>query len=146
MFEILKERNKDPSVNPYLRLMDMDNSSPEIFYMMDEIGDMQILRRYDWSDTLPKYTGTFEVLHKTEVSRRFCIVMRRLANEWNVAPEHKIRSAEELKMCIVMEYYPGTQGRIFMRGLSDGMMQTVVEEYTRILQRRARRRRLVHKP
>ena len=37
MIETLKHKSKDPSVNLLLRLMDLDGTSPDIFYMMDEI-------------------------------------------------------------------------------------------------------------
>ena len=142
MIETLRKRSKNPSVNLYLRLMDMDNTSPDIFFMMDEIEDIQILRKYDWSGQLPQYCGTYEVLYKTERYGRFCLIMRRIMNEWKVAPHHTISSGEELETCIVMEYYPGTQGRIFMRGLSEETMQQIIQEYTAVLNRRRRIRRL----
>ena len=142
ILEYLKQRNKDPSVNPFLRLMDMDQTSPSIFFMMDEVGDMQILRKYDWSEELPVYCGTYEVLHKTELYRKFCLIMRRIRDESRVPPAHAMLSDEEMQSLIVMEYYPGTQGRIFMRGLSEAAMQQIVDEYLKIQARRQRRKRL----
>ena len=143
MLETLKKRNKDPSVNPYLRLMDMDNTSPKIFYIMDEIGRMQILRKYDWHDTLPQYCGTYEILHKTEKGNRFCLIMQRIANEMKIAPHHMPLSDEERRAFIVVEYYPGTQGRVFTRALSDETMRDVINEYIAKENRRNRIRRLM---
>ena len=143
MIETLKQRSKDPSVNPYLRLMDMDNTSPKIFYMMDEIGRTQILRKYDWHGTLPQYCGTYEIVHKTEKQKRFCLIMRRIANEMTVAPHHMPLSDEEMRSFIVVEYYPGTQGRVFTRALSEDLMTQVVNEYIAKENRRNKIRRLM---
>ncbi|MGX8773989.1 MAG: hypothetical protein ACSW8G_02910 [Bacillota bacterium] len=143
MLETLKRRNKNPSVNPYLRLMDMDNTSPSTFFMMDEIDRTQVLRRYDWSDTLPQYCGTFEVQFKTEKDNRFYIIMRRIANEPHLTTRRTPPAKDELGTSMVMEYYPGTQGRIFTRGLSEEKMQQIVHEYIRYVGRKNRVRRLV---
>ena len=143
MIEILKQRNKNPSVNLSLRLMDMDNTSPKIFYIMDEIGCTQILRKYDWHAALPQYCGTYEILHKTEKQNRFCLIMRRVADEMTIAPHHRPLSDEEMKSFIAVEYYPGTQSRIFTRVLPDEILKQVVNEYIAKVNRRNKVKRLM---
>lgn len=105
--------------------MDMDGTSPTTFFMMDEIGRKQILKEYDWSEALPVYRGSYEILYKTELHERFCLVMRRYAKAGD-------------DTCYVMEYYPGTQGRIFMKGLSESNMEKVINEYAKRLGRKRR--------
>ena len=134
MFENLKRRSKDPSVNIVLRLMDLDGTSPKTFYIMDEIGRTQILQEYDWSGDLPEYRRTFEVLYKTEVSGRFCLIMQQL-----IQPQTLAQKQDNEPPLYVMEYYPGTQGRIFMKALSEENMKQVIEKYTQFRQRRLRR-------
>ena len=135
----LRQKNKDPSVNPYLRMMDPDIGMPDMFYMMDEIGRVQVLRRFQKREDDFVYCGTFEVLHKTERGRRFCVVMRRRKDERLVPPEHAIESPEELNALVVAEYYPGVMSRIYLRGLGQNTMQSVVDEY---VQRMCRKRRI----
>ena len=143
MIETLKHKSKDPSVNLLLRLMDLDGTSPDIFYMMDEIDRVQILRRYDWSGQLPQYTGTYEVLYKTNERDHFYLIMRRIANEMSVAPHLMPLSDEEMKSYIAVEYYPGTQGRIFTRALSEETMKRIINEYIAKENRKNKIRRLM---
>ena len=126
MFESLRQRSRDPSVNLYLRLMDLDGTSPTTFYMMDEIGRTQVLLEYDWSGEWPVFCDTYEVLYKTELYGKFCLIMRKYREKG-------------LDGCIVMEYYPGTQGRIFMRGLSEASVKLIVDEFMRKVKRRKKR-------
>ena len=135
----LRQKNKDPSVNPFLRMIDPDLGMPDMFYMMDEVGRIQVLRRYQKREDGFVYCGTFEVLHKTERERRFCVVLRRRPDELRVPPEFAMASPEERNVLVVAEYYPGVMSRIYLKKLPQTMMQSVVDEY---VDRMCRRRRI----
>lgn len=145
MFAKLRQKSRNPSVNPYVRMMDPDIGTPDAFYMMDEIGKVQVLRRFvkplDKSDRqamlTPSYCGTFEILFKTERLGRFCLIMRRRPDEWRVPPEFEIQDKQELETMIIAEYYPDVLCRIYMRGLPEETAKSVAEEY---ITRRNRRR------
>ncbi len=150
MLERLRRKSRNPSVNPYMRIMDPDIGTPDAFYMMDEIRDprrktrrpVQVLRRYTKAEMLPEYCGTYEVLYKTERLGRFCLIMRRRPDEWKVPPEHQIQSEEELETMIIAEYYPDVLCRIYLKGLSEAAVKEITEEYVTRLLRSKRRRRL----
>ena len=143
IIERLRQRSKDPSVNPYLRMTDPDLGMPDIFYIMDEIGRVQVLRRYQKRENGFTYCGTFEVMHKTERPRQFCIVLRRRPDELIVPPEFKMTGPEEMNELVVAEYYPGVMSRVYLKGLSSGTMQSVVDEYVHRLCRKRRIRGLL---
>ena len=140
MFEKLRKKSRKPSVNPYMRFMDIDFDTPDIFYVMDEIGEKQILRKYDKSSGGFEYCGTYQVLYKTERFSRHFLIMRRIANERPVPPEHHAVSGEEYETRVVAEYYPGLMCRVYLKGVSESMMQELTEDYQKKLARRQRRR------
>ena len=142
MFEKLRRKSKDPSVNPYMRLIDPDLGMPETFYMMDEIGRDQVLRRFNKCDGEFCYTGTFRILYKTERLKRHCLIMRRRPDERRVPDQFRVRGPEDMQSLVIAEYYPGVMSRIYLKGLSENLMQDITDEYIRRVLRRKRRRLL----
>lgn len=141
MLEKLRRKSKDPSVNPYMRLIDPDLGMPNVFYMMDEIGRVQVLRKYLKEDDLISYCGTFEILYKTEKGGRFCLVMRRRPDEWAVRPEHRLVN-DDMESLIIAEYYPGVMSRIYLKGLPEDTVKTIADDYVRRLIRKKKRSKL----
>ena len=91
---------EDPLKNVIMKIFDPNIDSPDVFYKMDEIDDMQVLRKYDKSTGEVRYAGTYEVLFKTEDLNRLCLIMSRIANEKPVASDLTPLS-EELGALIV---------------------------------------------
>ena len=113
------------------RYMDPDFLTPDVFFMMDEIKGRQILRKYNKASGMTVYAGTYHVIFKTEDMGRFCLIMRRIKNEWPVPEEYMDLSELEQNTYIVSEYYPGTHMRIYLRGLGEAALDRVVKEYER---------------
>lgn len=134
--------SKDPSVNIFLRLTDPDFGMPDVFYMMDEIGKVQVLRRFQKREEDTPYCGTFEILHKTERGNRFCLIMRRRPDERPVPEEFQMLSEDAQDVYIVAEYYPGVMSRIYLRGLSEETVQSITDEYVKKVLRRKKRKKL----
>ena len=55
----------------------------------------------------------------------------------------KLHSPEEMNELVVAEYYPGVMSRVYLKGLSNETMQSVVDEYVHRLCRRRRIRGLL---
>ncbi len=113
------------------RYMDPDFLTPDVFFMMDEIKGRQILRKYNKASGAPVYAGTYHVIFKTEDMGRFCLIMRRIRDEWPVPEEYMDLSELEQNTYIVSEYYPGTHMRIYLRGLGAAALDRVIKEYER---------------
>ena len=111
--------------------MDPDFLTPDIFFNMDEIGERQILRKYHKGDGNPIYAGTYQVIYKTSEDERFYLIMRRIENERTVPPEFEKESEFEEDTFIAAEYYPGTHGRIFLKGLSKEALDRIIKKYER---------------
>ncbi len=113
------------------RVMDPNYLTPDVFYAMDEEGKSQRLHRFDKSSGVPVYTGTFHIMFKTEDMNRFCLIMTRIEDKWRIPEDHRDPEADEMerKVFIAAEYYPGTQGRIYLRGLSGPALERVVARY-----------------
>ena len=145
MIHKFRQKSRDPSVNPYMRMIDPDLGMPDIFYMMDEVGRTQILRKFQTCRDqigMFDYCGTYEILYKTERHRRFCLVMHRVRDEWRVAEPHRIESEEEYKKIIVAEYYPGVMSRIYLKGLPEQVVQEITDDFVRRMLKRKKRKRL----
>ena len=145
MWEKLRTKSRAPSVNPYMRMIDPDLGMPDIFYMMDEIGRTQILRKYTVGDdqkVLPCYCGTYEILYKTERAGRFCLIMHRCPDEWQVSEHHRMEGEEEMRSLIVAEYYPGVLCRIYLKGLSRETVESITEEFVHRVLRKKKRKKL----
>ncbi len=119
---------EDPLKNVIMKIFDPNIDSPDVFYKMDEIDDMQVLRKYDKSTGEVRYAGTYEVLFKTEDLNRLCLIMSRIANEKPVASDLTPLS-EELGALIVCEYSPGTHARIYLKGVSEEAVHRIVDKY-----------------
>ena len=114
-----------------MRLFDPNFASPDIFYTMDEIGRMQILRKYDKATGNPLYLGTYHIMYKTQDLDRFCLIMKRIENEWRVPKEYIDPTELEPNTYVIAEYYPGTHGRIYLRGLSAESINRIIDKYER---------------
>ena len=112
------------------RLIDPNFGTPDVFYAMDEIKGRQVLHRFDKSTGVPVYTGTFRILYKTEDMNRFCLIMKRIHDLWRVH-EHEYSYELEKDVLTVAQYYPGTEGRIYLKGLDEKAMDRVVSRYER---------------
>ena len=134
MFDRKKE---DPLRKAVMKIFDPNIDSPDVFFKMDEIGDMQVLRKYDKASGDVRYAGTYEILFKTEDLNRFCLIMTRIANEYPVAPDLEPLS-DELDAWIVCEYTPGTHGRIFVKGLPQEAVERITAQYEKKRSRRGR--------
>lgn len=115
----------------YRRVWDPNYLTPDIFFVMDEIKRRQILRGYHKADGMPVYIGTYLVMFKTEDLGRFCLIMKRVKNEWRVPDEFAVKSESEKDAFIVAEYYPGTHSRIYLRGLGAEAVGRIVGKYER---------------
>ena len=121
---------KAGSGNGVVRMVvDPDYRSPDVFYAMDEVKQKQVLHRFDKSSGAPVYTGTFQVLYKTEDMDRFCLIMRRIRDRWRVPAEYKDSYEQERSTFIVAQYYPGVQSRIYLKGLGAEALERVVAKY-----------------
>lgn len=145
MLTKLRQKSRDPSVNPYQRLIDPDLGMPDEYYMMDEIGRVQVLRKFKASQEVLGgiYCGTYEILYKSEKGRRFCLVMRRIRDEWGVPPDHRMQSPDDMKMLHVAEYYPGVMSRIYLKGLPEAVVQEIIDDFARKMARRKRKKKLL---
>lgn len=126
---------RGPLSKAIMKIFDPNIDSPDVFFKMDEVDGVQILRKYDKSSGGVRYAGTYEILFKTEDLERFCLIMTRTANEWPVAMDLKPLS-DENDAWIVCEYAPGTHGRIYMKGLSEEAIERVVRKYEKKQNRR----------
>ena len=111
------------------RWLDPDYGTPDIYYVMDEIKGRQVLHRLDKSTGDTLYTGTFRVLFKREDMGDFCLIMRRIRNQWRVRGEHEDSYELERGVYIVARYNPGIQGRIYLKGLQGPALERVVAKY-----------------
>ena len=111
------------------RVVDPNYQSPDVFYAMEELKGRQFLHRFDKSSGVPEYTGSFRILYKTEDLDRFCLIMKRTRNRWNVPDNYKESYELEEGKFIVAQYYPGTESRIYLKGLGEKAMQRVVAKY-----------------
>ena len=126
---MLFDREKeDPLKNVIMKIFDPNIDSPDVFYKMDEIDDMQVLRKYDKSTGEVRYAGTYEVLFKTEDLNRLCLIMTRIPNEKPV-DDNLTSLSEELGALIVCEYAPGTHSRIYLKGVSEEAVHRIVDKY-----------------
>ena len=127
----IKANTNNPNNTVFRRIMDPDFLTPDIFFNMDEIGKRQVLRKYNKGDGNPIYSGTYQVIYKTSEGARFYLIMRRIENERPVPPEFEKESEFEENTFIVAEYYPGTHGRIFLKGLSKEALDRIIRKYER---------------
>ena len=128
------------------RVMDPDYQTPYVFYAMDEVKGRQILHRFDKSSGVPEYTGTFQILFKTEDMNRFCLIMRRIRDRWRVPDEYRDSYELEKGVYIVAQYYPGTQSRIYLKGLHGPALERVITSYERRFQVRIPQQAVSLKP
>jgi len=122
---------KNPNSAMYKRIWDPDFLTPDDFFVMDEIGKRQILRGYSKASGKPVYIGTYHIVYKTTDMDRFCLIMRRIKNEWRIPPEYEQRAKEERKVFIIAEYYPGTHSRIYLKGLGGPAIDRIIKKYER---------------
>lgn len=115
----------------FRRIWDPNFLAPDVFFVMDEIEDRQVLRKFHTTSGLPAYCGTYHVIFKTEDMDRFCLIMRRIGNEWAVSADYENKSEFEENTYIVAEYYPGTHSRIYLKGLSEQALDRVIRKYER---------------
>ncbi|MDO4869802.1 MAG: hypothetical protein Q4A65_05950 [Bacillota bacterium] len=113
------------------RFIDPNFLTPDEFFMMDEIKGRQILRKYDKGNGMPLYLGTYMIIFKTEDLGKFCLIMKRIKNEWRVPAEYVDESETGADTFIVAEYYPGTHSRIYLKGLGAPAVQRIVKKYER---------------
>ncbi|MBE6029125.1 MAG: hypothetical protein E7226_03120 [Clostridiales bacterium] len=113
----------------FRRIWDPNFLTPDIFFVMDEIGEKQVLRKFHTTSGVPAYCGTYHVIFKTEDMDRFCLIMRRIRNEWAVSAEYENKTEFEENTYIVAEYYPGTHSRIYLKGLSEQALDRVIRKY-----------------
>lgn len=118
------------------RVVDPNYQTPHVFYAMDEIKGRQVLHRFDKSSGAPEYTGTFQVLYKTEDMEKFCLIMRRIRDMWRVPEAYRGSYESERGIYVVAQYYPGTESRIYLKGLGERALQRVVAKYERRFQKR----------
>ena len=129
------KKREDPLRKTVMRIFDPNIDSPDVFFRMDEIDDIQILRKYDKSSGEVRYAGTYEILYKTEDLDRFCLIMTRAANEKEVPVDLEPLS-DEYNAWIVCEYYPGVRGRIYLKGLPEAAVDRILAEYEKKLRKR----------
>ena len=127
----IKANSNNPNDTVYRRIWDPDFLTPDIFFNMDEVKNRQVLRKYHKGDGNPIYSGTYQVIYKTSEGARFYLIMRRIENERPVPPEFEKESEFEENTFIVAEYYPGTHGRIFLKGLSKEALDRIIRKYER---------------
>ena len=117
------------------RVVDPNYRTPDVFYAMDEIKGRQVLHRFDKSSGAPEYTGTYQVLYKTEDMEKFCLIMRRIRDVWSVPAGYRESYELERGVYIVAQYYPGTESRIYLKGLGESALGRVVTKYERRFQK-----------
>lgn len=127
----MKANTKNPNDTVFRRIWDPNFLTPDIFFLMDEIKNRQVLRKYHKGDGNPTYAGTYHVIFKTSEGDRFFLIMRRIKNEWTVPPEFENESEFEENTYIVAEYYPGTHCRIYLKALSEEALDRIVKKYER---------------
>lgn len=127
----LKANTKNPNDTVFRRIWDPNFLTPDTFFLMDEIKNRQVLRKYHKGDGSPIYAGTYHVIFKTSEGDRFFLIMRRIKNEWTVQPEFENESEFEENTYIVAEYYPGTHSRIYLKGLSEQALDRIIKKYER---------------
>ena len=128
----------DPLYKAVMKIFDPNIDSPDVFFKMDEKDGVQILRKYDKSAGEPEYAGTYEILYKTEDLDRLCLIMTRVANEKDV-PACLQSLTEELDALIIIEYAPGTHGRIYLKPLPQTAVERIEEEYRKKQKRRKKK-------
>ena len=123
-------QKEDPLRKPLRKIFDADIDSPDVYFMMDEIGDVQILRKQDKSNDQTRYAGTYAILYKTDDADRFYLIMTRIEDEAEIDTDLQ-SGADEKDALIVCQYTPGVKGRIYMHGVPEETMQKIIEEYAR---------------
>ena len=126
-----KASRSNPSDMVFRRIWDPDFLTPDVFFSMDEIKGRQILRKYHKGAGTPIYAGTYLIIFKTEDSDKFYLIMKRVKDEWKVPEEYADSSDFEEGTFIVSEYYPGTHGRIYLKGIGEQALDRVVKKYER---------------
>jgi len=124
-----KANKSTPADAVFRRMWDPNFLTPDVFFVMDEIKGAQYLRKFDKSPGYAVYTGTYRIIFKTEDMGKFCLIMRRVANERKVPAEFSNEAEFEPDTYIVSEYYPGILSRIYLRGLGDQAMERVIKKY-----------------
>ncbi|MBR0127305.1 MAG: hypothetical protein IJL99_03505 [Firmicutes bacterium] len=122
---------KNPNEAVFKRIWDPDFLTPDDFFVMDEIGKRQILRGYNKASGTPEYIGTYHIIYKTTDMDKFCLIMRRVKDEKKIPEEYAERAKEERKAFIIAEYYPGTHGRIYLKGLGGPAIDRIIRKYER---------------
>ena len=122
---------RNPNSAVFKRIWDPNFLTPDVFFVMDEIKGRQILRKYNKESGNPVYAGTYLIVFKTEDMNKFCLIMKRVKNEWKVPAEYVDESELEQDTYIVAEYYPGTHSRIYLRGLGEQAIDRIVKKYER---------------
>ena len=64
----IKVNTHNPNDTVFRRVWDPDFLTPDIFFNMDEIEEMQVLRKFHKGCGRPVYAGTYQVLFKTSYS------------------------------------------------------------------------------
>lgn len=129
--KLRKNREKeDPLRNVVMRVFDADIDSPDVYFMMDEVGKDQILRKYDKSTGTRRYAGTYKILYKTNERDKFYLIMTRIQDELKVDDELQ-NISDELDVWIVCSYTPGIKGRIYLHGLPEETVSRITNEYAR---------------
>lgn len=126
-----KANYKNPNNTVYRRVWDPSYLTPDIFFVMDEVKRKQILRKFRKGPVEPIYLGTYLIIYKTEDMGRFCLIMKRIKNEWRVPQEYVDESELEEDTFVVAEYYPGTHSRIYLKGLGEQAVERIVTEFER---------------
>ena len=121
-------QKEDPLRKPLRKIFDADIDSPDVYFMMDEIEGVQILRKQDKSNGQTRYAGTYAVLYKTDDADKFYLIMTRIEDEAEVDMDLQ-NGTEERDALIVCQYTPGVKGRIYMQGVSEETMQKIIDEY-----------------
>ncbi len=132
----LKANYKNPNNTVYRRVWDPNYLTPDVFFVMDEIKRKQILRKYHKGTVEPIYLGTYLIVYKTEDLGKFCLIMKRIKNEWRVPQEYVDDSELEADAFVVAEYYPGTHSRIYLKGLGEQAVERIVAEFERKTRRK----------
>ena len=129
--KVLEHRKKeDPLRKTVMRIFDANIDTPDIFFKMDEIGDDQVLRKYDKSSGEVKYAGTYKILYKTDRRDKFYLIMTRIKDEAEISKDI-LASADEFDAWIVCRYEPGVKGRIYLFGLPEETIESITEEYAK---------------
>ena len=124
-----KANKANPTDAVFRRLWDPNYLTPDVYFTMDEIKGRQIMRKYNKSSGEAVYTGTYLSIFKTEDLNKFCLIMKRIKDEWEVPPEYANDTEFEPDTYIVAEYYPGIFSRIYLRGLNEEALDRVIKKY-----------------